>query len=235
MWGELFHEQPIPVTASSSQTPALFDKRIPARVAPDWTVAFFSLLDLFSYGVILIDPSKNILAVNAKAAVLLERGDTLLAASGALRAVRPEDSARLQKCTDRVLRIGAGKPLSAAALSIGRKETGARIQLMIAALKGLHAEAGVPAAAIFIGDPQSPRRPRWSVLQDWFHLTGAEARVALLLYEGKSLPEIARDLDVSVNTVKSQAQSIYTKASVMRQGDFIRVLCQLPLVRASEE
>jgi DNA-binding CsgD family transcriptional regulator len=235
MWKEPFHEQPIPVTAVSSQTPALFDKRISARVAPAWTAALFSLLDLFSYGVILIDSSKDIVAANAKAAVLLERGDPLLAGSGGLQAVRREDSLRLQKCIDRVLGIGAGKPLSAAALSVGKQETGTRIQLMIVALKGLHAEAGVPAAAIFIGDPQSPRRPRWSILQDWFHLTGAEARVALLLYEGKSLPEIARDLSVSVNTVKSQTQSIYTKAGVMRQGDFIRVLCQLPLVRASEE
>lgn len=45
-------------------------------------------------------------------------------------------------------------------------------------------------------------------------LTSQEQRVLRLLATGRSNPEIARELIVSVNTIRSQVQSIYRKLQV---------------------
>ena len=58
-------------------------------------------------------------------------------------------------------------------------------------------------------------------------LSAQEQRVLRLLAAGRSNPEIAQELVVSVNTVKTQAQSIYRKLNVksrMEAGEAARRL-----------
>ena len=84
------------------------------------------------------------------------------------------------------------------------------------------------AAVAFIVDPAQKVRPRTEILRDLFRMTPAECRVALLLSDGKSLPEIAQILGVSRNTLKTQVASVYSKTGTSRQSQLVRLLAQFP-------
>ncbi|SDU30443.1 helix-turn-helix transcriptional regulator [Halopseudomonas salegens] len=58
-----------------------------------------------------------------------------------------------------------------------------------------------------------------AALRAGFDVTAAEARVAILLADGLSPQAIARQRDVSVNTVRSQLRSLYDKLGVSRQSE----------------
>jgi DNA-binding CsgD family transcriptional regulator len=58
-----------------------------------------------------------------------------------------------------------------------------------------------------------------ALLQSLFDLTPAEARVAGLIGNGHTVDEVARDLNVRANTVRTHLKSIFTKTGVGRQAD----------------
>ncbi len=64
-----------------------------------------------------------------------------------------------------------------------------------------------------------------------FGLTNASARVALGLSEGRSLSEIARDNQVSVNTIRTQVKQIMDRTGARRQADLVRLVRALPRLR----
>jgi DNA-binding CsgD family transcriptional regulator len=69
-----------------------------------------------------------------------------------------------------------------------------------------------------------PHPHAWRGLQERYHLTGAECRVALLLAGGLGATELSTRLGVSRNTVKTQIQAVYQKLGVHRQLQLISVL-----------
>jgi DNA-binding CsgD family transcriptional regulator len=70
--------------------------------------------------------------------------------------------------------------------------------------------------------------PSQDDLQHLFDLTPAESRVALTLCAGRSPKEIARDLHVSVATVRSHVASLLAKTGTSRQVQLVRLLTSLP-------
>jgi len=57
-----------------------------------------------------------------------------------------------------------------------------------------------------------------------FGLTRAEARLALHLAEGASLPSMARVFDVKLTTIRSQLQQVFAKTGTCRQAELVAVL-----------
>jgi DNA-binding CsgD family transcriptional regulator len=74
------------------------------------------------------------------------------------------------------------------------------------------------------GPADGSHREAWCELQERYHLTGAECRVALLLAGGLGAAELSTRLGVSRNTVKTQIQAVYQKLGVHRQLQLISVL-----------
>lgn len=62
------------------------------------------------------------------------------------------------------------------------------------------------------------------VLKQLFGLTQAEARVAHLIGGGLALPQIAEVLNVSTETVRSQAKAIFNKTGTCRQAELVMLL-----------
>ena len=58
-------------------------------------------------------------------------------------------------------------------------------------------------------------------------LTAAETRVAVLLGQGRSVRDIARELDRSENTVRWTLKRVLSKTNSARQADLVRLLMQL--------
>ena len=81
-----------------------------------------------------------------------------------------------------------------------------------------------PAVLVCVSDPNTEPYPVEARLKDHFALTAAESRVALALFEGRSSQEIAAQFGVSINTVRVQIRSIFTKTGARRQSDLVRLM-----------
>ena len=57
-----------------------------------------------------------------------------------------------------------------------------------------------------------------------FGLTKAEARLALFLADGASLPSIAQAFDVKLTTIRSQLQQVFAKTGTSRQAELVALL-----------
>ncbi|GAM96972.1 hypothetical protein U91I_00593 [alpha proteobacterium U9-1i] len=54
-------------------------------------------------------------------------------------------------------------------------------------------------------------------------MTAAEASVATAIADGFTVDEIAKQRKASVATVRSQLQTVFSKAGVRRQSDLVRM------------
>jgi DNA-binding CsgD family transcriptional regulator len=80
------------------------------------------------------------------------------------------------------------------------------------------------AAAVFACDPETEVGPTTAALRELFGLTPAEANLASVLMTGKSLDEARDELQISLNTAKTQLKAIFSKTSTSRQAELLRLL-----------
>jgi len=62
------------------------------------------------------------------------------------------------------------------------------------------------------------------ILQALFDLSPAEARVAAMIAEGRSVKDIAQSLSVQPNTVRAQLKAVFSKTGTGRQGELVSLL-----------
>ncbi|MGF6229258.1 DNA-binding CsgD family transcriptional regulator [Inquilinus ginsengisoli] len=82
-------------------------------------------------------------------------------------------------------------------------------------------------AALFLSPIGASRDDLGQVLPGLFGLSRAEARLAVALHDGFSLSEIAGQLQLSRETLRSQLRSVFDKTGTRRQGTLIRLLTDL--------
>ena len=81
----------------------------------------------------------------------------------------------------------------------------------------------VPVAVLIL-DSESRREPDPTVLRVLFSLTPAEARVTGKLAAGRSAETIAKELGVSLETVRTHIRRALSKTSTERQGELISLV-----------
>lgn len=82
-------------------------------------------------------------------------------------------------------------------------------------------------AVVFVSDPAALVLPEPSRLMELYGLTAAQARVARELALGRSSKEVARVLNVSVETVRTQTRDVYQKMRIRSQADLVRGILTL--------
>jgi DNA-binding NarL/FixJ family response regulator len=65
-------------------------------------------------------------------------------------------------------------------------------------------------------------------LQQLFGLTPAEVKVAIRLVAGRSVHDIADELDISHRTVRWHINALLEKTDAKSMADLTRLLCRLP-------
>jgi DNA-binding CsgD family transcriptional regulator len=82
-------------------------------------------------------------------------------------------------------------------------------------------------ALVFVSDPET-QRTQADVLRTLYGLTPAEATVASLLAEGKSVKEIADRTTVRENSVRIHLKKIFDKTGTKRQAELVKVVLSGP-------
>lgn len=189
------------------------------------------VLDGMPVGVVILDGAGKVLFVNRPARALAEAGDGLVVTRDGLSAARPDDAAMLRRliaeacCTGRGAGTGAGGTLAM------RRPSGRRaLTVLVAPLRhrSFGITHGVPAAVVFIGDPERRVEGVGDLVRRLYGLTRAEAGVATLLLEGRRTEEVADRLGITVSTARTHVKRVLGKVDVRSQTELVRVLLAGP-------
>ncbi|MET3132689.1 DNA-binding CsgD family transcriptional regulator [Oxalobacteraceae bacterium GrIS 1.11] len=121
---------------------------------------------------------------------------------------------------------GASAPAKASSLAL-KKADGSVVYLTAVPLPEQAASAWHGArrlALLWINDTGRDKAPAAALLRQVFHLTPAEIRLVRVLLDGAVLQEAARQLDISVDTGRSQLKSVFAKLNIRKQTELHRLL-----------
>lgn len=197
------------------------------RIARGERSSMIGALDLLGRPAILIDQHGLVAAVNETASKLLD--DDLSVRGRRLVAADAQSRLRLDRLIAQV-RLLANKP-GRTTLQIVVTRRQRRPIVIDAIVQGCeHArDAAAPdmAALLILTDLNEARRISRSSVMKIFGLTPAQARLASLLMEGKSLEEIALDMNISSGTARNYLKAVFLRTGTRRQGELVSLLSRL--------
>jgi DNA-binding CsgD family transcriptional regulator len=182
-------------------------------------------LDMLASGVIFLGGLGEVQAMNKRAEELIQSRDGLLLAQRKLGASVHAESVQLQAVIGGAVRTGNAKGQSAGGTILISREKGRPLSVTVAPLREFdRIGSRNPAVVIFISDPDRSVELPADLLRRCYGLTSAEARLTMVLLDGRSLKVAADICGVTHNTAKSELKVIFLKTHVKRQGELIRLL-----------
>ena len=186
------------------------------------------MLDATGLGVVQLDARGRIVAANDRARNILGTADGLLDGDGVLSARAPRDDDSLQDLLGRALapfgargaggstlvsRPGPLPPLVVHVHPVQRRETDFQ---------------GWPVAAlVLVVDPAGMVDIDPGVVAAVLDLTRMQSRVAVLLAQGMSVPEIAAATGRKESTIRSHIKHAFARHGLTRQAELVRLVRSL--------
>jgi DNA-binding CsgD family transcriptional regulator len=188
------------------------------------------VLERLAQAVVLVDSRGTVSALNERATAIVTQGDGLLISRGVLRCRCLADTAVLHRLIAHVAqRNGRGEGGTRCGLRIQRLAGRRPLTALVAGLRCKSARRdGEAVIAVLATDPEHTPAIEVQMLRDWYGLTPAEARVAMLLASGLSVDGIVERLGIGANTARTHLKSIFAKTDTRRQGELIRLLLSSP-------
>lgn len=196
--------------------------------------ASFDILDRLSDGLVLLDRRGRILYLNAAArafgaddGVLVIRNETV-----ALRS-----ASHSQRHSELFRSMLNGAP--ACSMSVPRPADGRLVTLLMSSLRGRDigrfADLQMPDAAVLlvIIDPANRAGVPMEWIMDAYGLTQAEARIALAMSAGGTTFDVAGQLGLSPNTVKTHLRRAFAKTGTGRQTELARLFTSIGVMKAN--
>lgn len=198
---------------------------VPSQERDSWLSSI--ALDMIPVAVAVIDGLGSIQYVNRAADKIVLANDGVRAIRGRLVAMRRSDQLRLQRRTRQLIEAQSDDTASRwVALRIER-ESGVPWLFMLTPLEPVDRRDGFrercrDLVVALITDPSRPTKASTELLRELHGLTPTEARVLGRLTDGMRLSEIAAELDISIETVRSHLKAVFCKTGTSRQAELIR-------------
>jgi DNA-binding CsgD family transcriptional regulator len=87
------------------------------------------------------------------------------------------------------------------------------------------------AAIVLVADPHVRARPPTGLVAEMLGLTTAEAEIACLLAEAKTVPEIAERIHRTKDTVRWHLKRTYSKLGIRGQAELVRLVLSVSMLR----
>ena len=200
------------------------------RITGEAVAATLVLLERVPFAVLVVDSGSRILLANGAAYSLLSNVPELAIQEGRLRGSSGPVEARLQGLLARAGGLdrapdgdGGESPYDGPCCQVGA------VILTAVPLQDKAAGNGSRrrAFAVFLCNPLEPESSACHPALRLFGLTPAELRVAGLLGRGLGLASVARELNISLNSVRTHVGHIFQKTGMRRQAEFARFLARL--------
>jgi DNA-binding CsgD family transcriptional regulator len=194
---------------------------VPLHVEPD---CLHLLFDEISHGVLVISPKGRVLHSNRAARDEMTRNGVLFVSQDELQTMSPMDGkllhAALAKASGGVRSLvklsGSGITLMLSAIPLKHRPGSTCEQIAL-----FFERRGICDTGMFVFFARSHR------------LTRTEEQVLNLLCRGMSTPDIAKELDVAVSTVRSHVRSLCIKTGAKGAREMVNRIATLPPVGAT--
>ncbi len=177
------------------------------------------VLDELAYGVAVTTGTGDLVHANHAARHELGRQQALWLHNGRLRVRSPQDQQVLQQA---LAKAATGRR---SLITLGAAD--ARLSLAVLPMRRQH-EGGVPHAALMFSRPSVCGSLMLCFFARNHSLTAAEENVLAILCQGHSAPEIARQLEVAVSTVRSHVRSLCAKTRSSGVRELVNRVAMLP-------
>lgn len=174
----------------------------------------------------IVSHDGRILDENSKFRALIERQDGLFTIGGKISA---EPLNALEKLTAAISSLAA-KPASDILLKIPRTTSIHPYLICVSSELPPRWSLGRPyinAVLVTIVEPDAPPIVGASDIAMLYGLTMAEARVATSIGCGETISEIASSGSTSINTIRNQLSSVFSKTGFSRQSDLVRMVMNI--------
>ncbi len=192
-----------------------------------------ALLETTGPGVIQLDWRGRIVAASDGARKRLRIGNVLCDTGGFLRARFPADDAVLQRLLARAL-PPFGRQACGGSMALSRPATRTPMELHVSPVGKREASlCAWPVAALVLvadaGGRETVIEP--DLLAAHLGLTRAEARVAVMLAQGRTVRDIAESTVREISTIRTHVQRIFRKQGITRQTDLVRLVLSISSAR----
>lgn len=190
-------------------------------------------LECLRIGVVLVNGQGRVLLANRTARALANQNDGFALSHDGLALARSNEAGDLRRLIQGASTTSTGKGFnSGGVLCVSRPSLKRPYSILVAPHAKNHGPLSSlqPTAIIFISDPEQEEIPDELVLSKLFGFTPAEAKLAALLAQGRSLKEAADTSGVARSTVRSQLKKLFEKTNTRRQGELIRLLMNSPII-----
>lgn len=184
-------------------------------------------VDHMLHGVFVVGPSSAVVYANRVAADIVTIGDGPVVRAGRVGLGVPAADARLQRCiADALGRNDSGSRRGNSLLCPRAAELRPYV-IHVVPFTSMPPDGRQPRALVIVVDPERQTEPHRNLLINLFGLTRAEAEIALRVLRGDGLRPISDDLTLSLATVKTHLQHVFTKTGTHRQAELVRLLLSI--------
>lgn len=182
-------------------------------------------LDMLNMPTLLLDERGRVAYQNQRAADLFRSCAELSVKDGHLLAGNQTESRQLNVAiTNAIAARWQPASMASAVARISRQRRQAPLMALITTI----GQGNTGGALLFIFDPEQTPSVTRAALRKLFRFSEAEAALAAGLCAGFSLETMAIKREVSINTLKTQLKSLFSKTGVNRQSDLVAMLLTSP-------
>jgi DNA-binding CsgD family transcriptional regulator len=193
------------------------------------TVELAGALEVVRHGIVIVAGEHRVINLNSTAEQIFRGEDGLCVRSGRIAATRTHAGQELHCAIQNALADESSTVRRGWSLTCFRP-SGKR-PYVIHVLPSPRCDAGEPprqaTALVLIIDPEDEPAPAAALLRRLYHLTEAEAEVALHVMHGADLKQISDELSISLTTVRTHLQHVFDKTDTHRQAELVRLLLAL--------
>jgi CRP-like cAMP-binding protein/DNA-binding CsgD family transcriptional regulator len=188
------------------------------------------VLDRLPTGVVLVDQSKKIIIANKSAQKIFDQRNGLLIKQNEVHAANLLDNGKLQELIGIASNLKYAMDDAGGAVMVSRKSAIHSLPILISPLRSqeFSYDNRRAAAVLFISDPDLEIPGPQEMFRKLYGLTPTEARLSSALLQGMNVMQVARELHIKVNTVRSHLKSIFLKTGANRQSELVRILITSP-------
>jgi len=206
--------------------------RMPAyqmAMIPQEHSSVLAALDLINCPAILLDRNGSVLAVSGKASKAF---DSEFSVRGRRIYVADQQSRiKLEELLDRARMISGKQAPSVSHLAVNRISRRPVVMEAIPRSAGCSSLPCDVSVLLLLTDLDEVPVISQASLMEVFGLTPVQAQLASLLVRGKSLEEIAREMNISPGTARNHIKAVFARTATRRQGELISLLLRLRYVR----
>nr|WP_051362073.1 helix-turn-helix transcriptional regulator [Solimonas soli] len=178
--------------------------------------------DALSVAAAIVDNADKVIAISAECQRLVEAQTFLRMQDNSLECVQDSDTEKLRAAIKSSRVVGLALPSELRTLTFSSHAETAKVT--VAPLLLDHADMSIDSPTLIVIERIPRQESAQHIALREKKLTHAEIEVAAMLLQGRRMAEIAERRHVSIETVRSQVKTIYSKLGVANQVELLATM-----------